>query len=66
VVFPVHGAEPAHSLAVYGHRPAYADGATTYARGSRVLARLDPATMRSAPWSEEFRTVGRGLPHSAQ
>ncbi|MGP2438200.1 acyl-CoA thioesterase [Streptomyces sp. JW3] len=50
----------------YGFRFCSADGATTYARGSRVLVRLDPATMRPAPWSEEFRTVGRGLLRSAQ
>ncbi len=45
----------------YGFRFCSADGATTYARGTRVLVRLDAATLRPAPWSEEFRAVGREL-----
>ncbi|MFK0118188.1 acyl-CoA thioesterase [Streptomyces sp. NPDC090994] len=45
----------------YGFRFCSADGATTYAHGTRVLVRLDAATMRPAPWSEEFRAVGREL-----
>jgi acyl-CoA thioester hydrolase len=47
----------------YGFRFCSADGAVTYARGSRVLVRLDAATLRPAPWSERFRAVGRELLH---
>ncbi|MEU8653370.1 thioesterase family protein [Streptomyces sp. NPDC048737] len=45
----------------YGFRFCSADGAVTYARGTRVLVRLDPATMRPAPWSETLRSAGRAL-----
>ncbi|MFG2957181.1 acyl-CoA thioesterase [Streptomyces sp. NPDC048291] len=45
----------------YGFRFCSPDGATTYARGTRVLVRLDAATLRPAPWSEPFRTAGREL-----
>ncbi|GGN38087.1 acyl-CoA thioesterase [Streptomyces fuscichromogenes] len=45
----------------YGFRFCSPDGATTYARGTRVLVRLDPATLRPAPWSETFRAAGRQL-----
>ncbi|MFE6412400.1 acyl-CoA thioesterase [Streptomyces sp. NPDC057837] len=45
----------------YGFRFCSADGVTTYARGTRVLVRLDAATLRPAPWSEEFRAAGREL-----
>ncbi|CAL9591077.1 thioesterase family protein [Streptomyces werraensis] len=45
----------------YGFRFCSADGAVTYARGSRVLVRLDATTLRPAPWSEEFRDAAREL-----
>ncbi|MFI0506851.1 acyl-CoA thioesterase [Streptomyces albogriseolus] len=45
----------------YGFRFCSADGAVTYARGSRVLVRLDATTLRPAPWSEAFRGAARGL-----
>ncbi|MFF4061118.1 acyl-CoA thioesterase [Streptomyces sp. NPDC001668] len=45
----------------YGFRFCSADGATTYARGTRVLVRLDAGTLRPAPWSEDFRAVAREL-----
>ncbi|MCF4137433.1 acyl-CoA thioesterase [Streptomyces sp. Tue 6430] len=45
----------------YGFRFCSADGAFTHAHGTRVLVRLDPATMRPAPWSEAFRSAGRAL-----
>ncbi|MDX3855434.1 acyl-CoA thioesterase [Streptomyces sp. AK02-01A] len=45
----------------YGFRFCSADGSVTYAHGSRVLVRLDPATLRPTPWSEEFRSSGREL-----
>ncbi|MFJ6087658.1 acyl-CoA thioesterase [Streptomyces sp. NPDC092369] len=49
----------------YGFRLCSADGSVTYARGTRVLVRLDPVTMRPAPWSEDFRAAGRALLRSA-
>ncbi|MET8894534.1 acyl-CoA thioesterase [Streptomyces albogriseolus] len=45
----------------YGFRFCSADGAVTYARGSRVLVRLDATTLRPAPWSEAFRGAAREL-----
>jgi acyl-CoA thioester hydrolase len=45
----------------YGFRFCSTDGAVTYAHGTRVLVRLDAATLRPAPWSEGFRAVGREL-----
>ncbi|OIJ65623.1 acyl-CoA thioesterase [Streptomyces mangrovisoli] len=49
----------------YGFRLCSADGATTYAQGTRVLVRLDADTLRPAPWSETFRAAGRELLRSA-
>ncbi|MFI9546029.1 acyl-CoA thioesterase [Streptomyces sp. NPDC052016] len=49
----------------YGFRFCSTDGAVTYAQGTQVLVRLDPATMRPAPWSETLRTAGRALLRSA-
>ncbi|MFI1420712.1 acyl-CoA thioesterase [Streptomyces sp. NPDC020731] len=45
----------------YGFRFCSEDGAVTYARGSRVLVRLDATTLRPAPWSETFRDGAREL-----
>jgi acyl-CoA thioester hydrolase len=45
----------------YGFRLCSADGATTYARGTRVLVRLDASTLRPTPWSDAFRAAGRVL-----
>ena len=45
----------------YGFRLCSADGSVTYATGTRVLVRLDPETLRPAPWSEAFRAAGRAL-----
>ncbi|MEU2337446.1 thioesterase family protein [Streptomyces sp. NPDC006654] len=45
----------------YGFRFCSADGAVTYAQGTRVLVRLDAGTLRPAPWSERFRAAGREL-----
>ncbi|MEU2584890.1 hotdog domain-containing protein [Streptomyces avermitilis] len=49
----------------YGFRFCSADGALTYAYGTRVLVRLDAGTLRPTPWSEPFRVVGRELLRSA-
>ncbi|MFC8393509.1 MULTISPECIES: thioesterase family protein [unclassified Streptomyces] len=45
----------------YGFRFCSQDGAVTYARGSRVLVRLDATTLRPVPWSETFRDGAREL-----
>ncbi|WP_316761085.1 acyl-CoA thioesterase [Streptomyces herbicida] len=45
----------------YGFRFCSTDGAVIYAHGTRVLVRLDAATLRPAPWSEGFRAAGREL-----
>ncbi|MFD6418925.1 acyl-CoA thioesterase [Streptomyces sp. NPDC060194] len=45
----------------YGFRFCSADGLTTYAHGTRVLVRLDPGTLRPAPWSDALRSAGREL-----
>lgn len=37
------------------------DGQTLYANGCRVVIRLDPQTLRPAPWSPSARLVARGL-----
>ncbi|MEV6123561.1 thioesterase family protein [Streptomyces sp. SID8352] len=50
----------------YGFRFCSADGAVTHARGTRVLVRLDPATLRPAPWSDVFRSAGRELLRPAE
>ena len=38
-----------------------ADGATVFAEGRRVNIRLDPATLRPAPWTEQGRALGAAL-----
>ncbi|WP_213454598.1 acyl-CoA thioesterase [Rhizomonospora bruguierae] len=45
------------SSAVYGFRFVSPDGSTTYAEGRRVNVRLDPATLRPAPWTDAARSV---------
>jgi acyl-CoA thioester hydrolase len=45
----------------YRFRVISTDGATVYAEGRRVNIRLDPATMRPAPWTESGRALGAGL-----
>ncbi|MGV9254705.1 acyl-CoA thioesterase [Streptomyces sp. NPDC003697] len=45
----------------YGFRLCSADGAFTYAHGTRVLVRLDAGSLRPAPWSERFRAAAREL-----
>ncbi|MEN1884037.1 acyl-CoA thioesterase [Streptomyces mirabilis] len=45
----------------YGFRFCSAGGALTYAHGTRVLVRLDAATLRPTSWSDRFRAVGREL-----
>jgi acyl-CoA thioester hydrolase len=49
------------SSAVYGFRMISADGQTVHAEGRRVNIKLDPATMRPAPWSEDAIEKGSML-----
>jgi acyl-CoA thioester hydrolase len=37
------------------------DGSVLYAEGSRVVVKLDQATLRPSPWSEESRAIARTL-----
>ncbi|TCB98875.1 acyl-CoA thioesterase [Micromonospora zingiberis] len=53
------------SSAVYGFRFHSLDGATTYAEGRRAVVRLDPATLRPAPWTDTARTVATTLLRTA-
>jgi acyl-CoA thioester hydrolase len=46
------------SSAVYGFRVVSADGKTVHAEGRRVNIKLDPATLRPAPWTSEGRATG--------
>jgi acyl-CoA thioester hydrolase len=41
----------------YGFQVTSADGETVHAEGRRVNVRLDPATMRPAPWTDHGRTL---------
>ncbi|WP_405814957.1 thioesterase family protein [Streptomyces sp. NBC_01390] len=50
----------------YGFRLCSADGEVTYARGTRVLVRLDAGTLRPTPWSDWFRARGRELLRSGE
>ena len=45
----------------YRFRVTSTDGGTVFAEGRRVNVRLDPATMRPAPWTEQGRAVGSAL-----
>ncbi|GAA2638528.1 acyl-CoA thioesterase [Paractinoplanes durhamensis] len=49
------------SSAAYGFRFTSLDGATVHAEGRRVNVRLDPATMRPAPWTDEGRKLAETL-----
>lgn len=41
--------------ATYGFRFLSTDGGTVYAEGQRAIVRLDPATLRPAPWTDAGR-----------
>ncbi|MFE7664819.1 acyl-CoA thioesterase [Streptomyces celluloflavus] len=45
----------------YGFRLCSADGAETYARGHRVLVRVDPQALRPTPWSDRARATAAEL-----
>ena len=46
---------------VYGFRCTSRDGSITHARGDRTIIKLDPDTMRPAPWTEPFQRAHREL-----
>ncbi|MFG2227191.1 acyl-CoA thioesterase [Streptomyces sp. NPDC048644] len=50
----------------YGFRICSADGTETYARGHRVLVRVDPQALRPTPWSDRARTITAGLLRSPE
>lgn len=45
----------------YGFRFCAADGDLTHAHGTRTVIRLDPGTLRPAPWSERLVSAGQEL-----
>ncbi|KOG52026.1 thioesterase [Streptomyces griseoflavus] len=47
----------------YGFRLCSADGERTYARGHRVLVRVDPQALRPTPWSDHAREIAAELLH---
>ena len=49
------------SSVVYGFRVLSADGETVHAEGRRVNIKVDPATLKPAPWTDEAREVAAGL-----
>ncbi|BCJ47236.1 thioesterase [Actinoplanes ianthinogenes] len=49
------------SSADYGFRVTSLDAETVFAEGRRVNIRVDPATMRPAPWTEHGREIAAAL-----
>lgn len=54
------------SSGVYAFRFTSPDLSTVYAEGRRVNVKLDPKTMRPAPWSDEARAIGMSLLRPAE
>jgi acyl-CoA thioester hydrolase len=50
-----------NSSATIGFRILSADGETVHAAGTRVHIKLDPATLRPAPWTDEARTYATAV-----
>ncbi|MFR9780269.1 acyl-CoA thioesterase [Micromonospora sp. MS34] len=49
------------SSAEYAFRFHSLDGGTVYAEGTRAIVRLDPVTLRPAPWTDAARAVAETL-----
>lgn len=49
------------SCGVYNFRLLSCDGTTVFAKGHRVVIRLDQRTLRPSPWTPEARAVAEGL-----
>ncbi|MCM0677531.1 acyl-CoA thioesterase [Micromonospora phytophila] len=49
------------SSAEYGFRFRSVDGSVVHAEGRRAIVRLDPATLRPAPWTDAARAVAATL-----
>jgi acyl-CoA thioester hydrolase len=49
------------SSGVYRFRLESLDGATLFAESRRVVVKLDPATMRPAPWTAQSRLIAQTL-----
>jgi len=49
------------SSGVYAFRVLSPDGGTVYAEGRRVVIKLDMATLRPSPWSEDANTIAKAL-----
>jgi acyl-CoA thioester hydrolase len=47
--------------AVYGFRFLSADRAVVHAQGRRAVVKLDPGSLRPAPWTEQTRAVAASL-----
>lgn len=45
----------------YRFRLTSPDGATVFAESRRIVVKLDPATLRPVPWSEQARQIARTL-----
>ena len=51
------------SSGVYAFRVMSPDAGTVYADGRRVVVKLDPATLRPSPWSDDAITIATTLLH---
>ncbi|MFG1891849.1 acyl-CoA thioesterase [Micromonospora sp. NPDC049051] len=50
-----------NSSARYSYRFQSTDGRTVHAEGQRSIVRIDPATMRPAPWTDTARAIASAL-----
>lgn len=50
-----------HSSCIYGFHCVSPERGPVHARGHRTIVKVDPATLRPAPWTEWFKEVHRPL-----